>query len=50
MIGHGTRALLRNGLAATGVADDALVAANYPVLMQFYEDHICDQTVAYPGV
>ena len=50
MIGHGTRALLRHGLAATGAADDALVAANYPVLMQFYEDHICDQTVAYPGV
>src|SRR5664279_4305302 len=50
MIGHGTRALLRNGLAATGVVDDVLMAANYPVLMRFYEDHICDQTVAYPGV
>lgn len=50
MIGHGTRALLRNGLAATGGADDALTDIAYPVLMRHYEEHICDATRPYPGV
>ena len=50
MIGHGTRALLRNGLAATGTADEAEVAAGYPLLMAYYEAHVCDFTHPYPGV
>ena len=50
MIGHGTRALLRNGLTATGGATEALMEAGYPVLMRAYDDHICDQTTPYPGV
>jgi phosphoglycolate phosphatase len=50
MIGHGTRALLRNGLAATGGADDALMQTAYPILMRAYEEHICDLTRPYPGV
>ena len=50
MIGHGTRALLRNGLSATGTADDAQVEASYPVLMRFYADHICDHGQPYPQV
>lgn len=50
MIGHGTRALLRRGLAATGRVDDALVDLGYPILMRFYEDHICDLTRPYPGL
>ncbi len=50
MIGHGTRALLRNGLAATGGVDDQLMDSSYPVLLKCYEDHICDMTLPYPGV
>jgi phosphoglycolate phosphatase len=50
MIGHGTRALLRNGLAATGGCDEALVTEAYPVLLAYYEAHICDLTMPYPGV
>ena len=50
MIGHGTRALLRNGLAATGGGDEALVAQAYPVLLSYYEAHICDHSAPYPGV
>lgn len=50
MIGHGTRALLQRGLAATGAVDEALVAQGYPLLMRYYEDHICDETRAYPGL
>jgi phosphoglycolate phosphatase len=50
MVGHGTRALLSRGLAATGASDDALVDKGYPILMRQYEDHICELTRAYPGV
>lgn len=49
MVGHGTRALLRRGLAATGASDDALVERGYPILMRHYEAHICDLTRPYPG-
>lgn len=50
MIGHGTRVLLRRGLAATGASDDALVDHGYPILMRYYGDHVCDLTRPYPGV
>ncbi|MDL2339906.1 MAG: HAD-IA family hydrolase [Pseudomonadota bacterium] len=50
LIGHGTRALLRKGLDATGSVNDSLIDANYPKLMQFYENHICDLTRPYAGV
>jgi phosphoglycolate phosphatase len=50
MIGHGVRALLRNGLVATGRADEAALEAGLPELMRFYEAHICVLTVPYPGV
>ena len=50
MIGHGARALLRKGLAATGEVDDGLVATHYPALLRFYEEHICDLTQPYPHV
>lgn len=50
LIGHGTRAMLRKGLAVTGGCDETLVDAGYPVLMRHYEEHICDLTRPYPGV
>jgi len=49
MVGHGTRALLRRGLARTGASDDALVEHGYPILMRHYEAHICDLTLPYSG-
>lgn len=50
MVGHGTRALLRQGLGATGNCDEALVERGYPILMTYYEDHICDFTRPYEGI
>ena len=50
MIGHGTHALLRNGLTATGDCTDALIHTAYPLLLDHYKAHICDETRPYPGV
>lgn len=50
LIGHGGRALLRKGLAATGEASEALVEEHYPVLLDHYARHICDATRPYPGL
>jgi phosphoglycolate phosphatase len=50
MIGHGVRALLSNGLTATGGFDEAALTAGFPEMMRFYEAHICDLTAPYPGV
>ncbi|MFM9977699.1 MAG: HAD-IA family hydrolase [Sphingomonadaceae bacterium] len=50
MIGHGARALLRNGLAATGGVDDAVLDKAYRVFMDVYAAHICDQTRPYPHI
>lgn len=50
MVGHGTRALMRKGLAATGEVSEALVDASLPDLTAFYTANICNATVGYPGV
>ncbi len=50
MVGHGARALLRRGLAATGAMDEALVDRGFPILLDHYEAHIADGSRAYPGV
>jgi phosphoglycolate phosphatase len=50
LIGHGGRALLMRGLAASGAADEALVDQGYPILVEYYARHICDETRAYPGL
>ena len=50
LVGHGARALLRRGLAVTGEADEALVERGYPLFIDYYSDHICEGTIAYPGV
>jgi phosphoglycolate phosphatase len=49
MVGHGTRALMRKGLAATGGDDEALLDSALPALTGFYENNICRHTSAYPG-
>jgi len=50
MVGHGARALLRKGLAATGEVDDALIEQAFPLLVGYYEDHIADHTKPFDGV
>ncbi len=49
MVGHGTRALMRKGLAATGGGEDALLDSGLGALIGFYEQHICVHTKAYAG-
>ena len=50
LIGHGARALLRKGLAASGPAPEALVETGFPFFLDFYAVHICDGTRAYAGI
>lgn len=50
MVGHGTRALMRKGLTATGACNDQLVESGLRDLTCFYENNICRHTKAYSGV
>ena len=50
LVGHGARALLRKGLAATGAPSEQLVERGFPIFLEHYAAHICDGTRAYPGV
>ena len=50
MVGHGARALLTKGLAATGVMDEALVEQGFPIFIDHYSDHLADGTRPYPGL
>ncbi len=50
MVGHGAKALLRKGLAATGDVSEALVDEGFPIFLAHYEAHIADLTRPFPGV
>lgn len=50
MVGHGARALLENGLKASGNATPALVEAGMAPFLAYYADHIADGSQPYPGV
>jgi len=50
LIGHGGRALLRKGLAATGESNEQLVERFYPILLEYYATNICVGTRVYPGL
>ena len=50
MVGHGARALLQNGLAATGAVNEALIEEGFPIFLDYYERHICDHSYPFPGV
>jgi phosphoglycolate phosphatase len=50
MVGHGARALLEKGLAATGGVTPALVDQGFPIFLAHYEAHIADASRPYPGV
>ncbi|QJU58909.1 phosphoglycolate phosphatase [Sphingomonas sp. AP4-R1] len=49
MVGHGVRVLLRRGLAAAGVEDEAIVDRGFPIFLAYYEAHIADLSFAFPG-
>lgn len=48
LVGHGARALLRRGLAATGEAPEELVEAGFPLFIDYYQANICAGTSVYP--
>lgn len=50
LVGHGARALLRKGLATSGEAPETLVEEGFPFFLDYYADHICEGTLAYPGL
>jgi phosphoglycolate phosphatase len=50
LIGHGAKALLRKGLAATGKASEAMVEKGFPIFLDHYAKHICDGTTVYAGL
>ena len=50
LVGHGARALLRKGLAASGAADEALVEQGFPIFIDYYAANICAGTTCYPGL
>lgn len=50
LIGHGARALLRKGLAATGDASEELVERLFPVFIEYYAANICVGSRAFEGV
>ena len=50
LVGHGARALLRKGLAASGEASEALVDQGYPHFIDHYGANICVGTKPYPAV
>ncbi|MDB5684523.1 MAG: phosphoglycolate phosphatase [Sphingomonas bacterium] len=50
MVGHGARALLQKGLAATGAMTPALVDEGFPIFLEHYERHIADASTPYPGL
>ncbi len=50
MVGHGARALLQKGLAATGEVNEALVEQGFPLFIDYYLEHIADGTIIFPGL
>ncbi len=50
MVGHGARALLTTGLAATGTMTPELVEQGFPIFLDYYESHIADGTRPFHGV
>ncbi|WP_114952587.1 phosphoglycolate phosphatase [Sphingosinicella terrae] len=50
LIGHGARALLRRGLAASGESPEALVDEGFPIFLDYYADHLCVGSRLYPGL
>ncbi len=49
MIGHGARALVRKGLAATGVVTDQIVEQAFARFLAIYGEAICTETRPFEG-
>jgi phosphoglycolate phosphatase len=50
MIGRGAKHMLEQGLEASGGYDEALMKQLYPALLAFYEAHVAEHTIPYPGL
>ncbi len=50
MVGHGARALLQKGLAATGEMTAALVEQGFPIFIDYYLANISAGTTIFPGL
>lgn len=50
LVGHGARALIARGFAATGQARPDLVEAAMPLFLQYYAAHIADGSRPFAGV
>jgi phosphoglycolate phosphatase len=50
MVGHGVRALLHKGLAATGEVNEGLVDRGAPIFVDYYHAHIADGSRPFDGV
>jgi phosphoglycolate phosphatase len=50
MVGHGIRAMLTKGLAATGEMTSTLVDEGTPLLLAYYEAHIADHSRGFAGL
>jgi phosphoglycolate phosphatase len=50
LVGHGARALIARGLAATGDPAPHLIEPAMPLFLQYYADHIADASRAFDGV
>jgi phosphoglycolate phosphatase len=50
MVGHGARALLRKGLAATGAVSEELIEQGFSLFIAYYEEHIADHSYPFEGV
>ena len=48
-VGKGTRVMLERALKASGDYSRERLDALTPVLMNFYQQHLCDHTAPYPG-
>lgn len=50
MVGHGARALLQKGLAATGAVSEDLVEQGFPIFIEHYTANIAAGTRPFPGL
>lgn len=50
LVGHGARALITRGFAATGDPRPDLVEAAMPLFLDYYATHIADGSRPFPGV
>jgi len=48
-VGKGTRVMLARAMKASGDYSDERLDALTPVLMDYYDRHLCDHTLPYPG-